>query len=321
MDFKGVTFRPPPFIGILVGAICAILVLQPGTGIAEESVPFFERAQEVGYETCLGCHDGHASSDKSGIHHLSAGGYDKVSCEDCHGPGSVHSETMDPNDILKMGNYPKIMMMNCLSCHSNMKHGWKAEKMRKAGMNCTDCHKIHQKPVKGNLVKDQLELCSSCHINIKGKMHLPSHHPVGKGRMECSSCHDMTGEEIFHDERANETCLECHAQYRGPYVFEHAPVAENCTVCHDPHGTVADNLMKQNEPFICLSCHQMHFHTQLEGYRGDFTSPLHPDRGGTSYHDSMKRSYLTKCTQCHAEVHGSDLPSQGISGQGKALTR
>jgi len=33
------------------------------------------------------------------------------------------------------------------------------------------------------------------------------------------------------------------------------------------------------------------------------------------------KAYATKCTQCHAQVHGSDLPSQTVPGQGRALTR
>ena len=41
----------------------------------------------------------------------------------------------------------------------------------------------------------------------------------------------------------------------------------------------------------------------------------------TSYHDGFKRSMLTKCTQCHARVHGSDLPSQTVPGGGRGLTR
>jgi hypothetical protein len=35
----------------------------------------------------------------------------------------------------------------------------------------------------------------------------------------------------------------------------------------------------------------------------------------------MKKAMLTKCTQCHSEIHGSDLSSQSITGGGKALTR
>ena len=35
----------------------------------------------------------------------------------------------------------------------------------------------------------------------------------------------------------------------------------------------------------------------------------------------MKKSFLTKCTQCHSAVHGSDLPSAGTSGGGTSRSR
>jgi mono/diheme cytochrome c family protein len=84
---------------------------------------------------------------------------------------------------------------------------------------------------------------------------------------------------------------------------------------------VADNLLKQQEPTLCLNCHSMHFHAGVVGVDGEFDTPQAPDRGGVSTPDAWKRVMLTKCTQCHTEIHGSDLPSQSISGQGRALTR
>ena len=92
-------------------------------------------------------------------------------------------------------------------------------------------------------------------------------------------------------------------------------------ICHSPHGTVADNLLKQNEPALCLSCHPMHFHATIEGWDGDFTVPLDPSRNGTSTSEGWKIGMLTKCTQCHTSVHGSDLPSQATSTGGAGLTR
>ena len=49
--------------------------------------------------------------------------------------------------------------------------------------------------------------------------------------------------------------------------------------------------------------------------------PASAGLSGTSSHDSMKRVMLTKCTQCHQSIHGTDLPSQSITGQGRALNR
>ena len=55
-----------------------------------------------------------------------------------------------------------------------------------------------------------------------------------------------------------------------------------------------------------------------------------PDRVRFTYPDGVpnpwgptgyKRAYTTKCTQCHVYVHGTDLPSQTVPGQGNALMR
>ena len=273
----------------------------------------------MGQETCLQCHENFLDANHQGLHWQASGG--RAECESCHGTCGNHAESRDVSQVLTNERNPELFQARCTVCHVKMITGWKAHKMNVAGMNCFDCHRIHQAPSKGMLSKPQAELCTSCHIDIKGKMHLPSHHPMKHSRMECSSCHDFSGNMLFEPDRKNEMCLKCHAQYRGPFVFEHAPVAEDCMICHDPHGTVANNLLKQNEPFLCLSCHQMHFHTQLDGYEGEFTSPLFPDRGGRSNKHSMKSGMLTKCTQCHQPVHGSDNPSQGLSSGGKSLTR
>ena len=48
---------------------------------------------------------------------------------------------------------------------------------------------------------------------------------------------------------------------------------------------------------------------------------MNPDRNGVSTLDGWKKGFLTKCTTCHTAIHGTDLPSQSISGQGAALTR
>lgn len=144
--------------------------------------------------------------------------------------------------------------------------------------------------------------------------------------MTCSSCHDVHGTTHAGDgllkstERKNDLCLTCHTKHQGPFIFEHAPVEEDCTTCHDPHGTVAKNLLKQSEPFLCLQCHEMHFHNARVAPTTPYALPvggsLNPN--GAS---GFQRAFGTRCTVCHTRIHGSDNPSSGISGGGKALIR
>ncbi|MCK5009401.1 MAG: hypothetical protein KAS98_02865, partial [Deltaproteobacteria bacterium] len=143
------------------------------------------------------------------------------------------------------------------------------------------------------------DLCYDCHQQMQARAQFPSHHPIREGKMKCADCHNPHGSEfdIFSALNVNDLCYECHAEKQGPFIYEHQPVEEDCSLCHDPHGTIANNLLKQNEPFLCLRCHTGHRGVQLAGS-----------------HPSMS-SFVTSCTQCHSQVHGSDLPSQSeLSG-------
>ena len=153
----------------------------------------------------------------------------------------------------------------------------------------------------------------------------PSHHPLREGAMTCASCHNVHAANVgalATDGRSNDLCVSCHAAKEGPYVFQHDPVEEDCTICHTPHGSVADNLLVANEPFLCLQCHEFHFHAGLEARPEGPTFTV----GGREYPNVLgshgyQMSFSTKCTQCHSQVHGSDLPSQGISSNGRSMTR
>jgi hypothetical protein len=87
---------------------------------------------------------------------------------------------------------------------------------------------------------------------------------------------------------------------------------------------------------VCLQCHEGHFHAGLESPE-TLTEDFSEARGGRGQRidennpqsvwpnpfgrQGMKRAFLTKCTQCHPSVHGTDGSSQGVSGGGKNLTR
>jgi predicted CXXCH cytochrome family protein len=58
----------------------------------------------------------------------------------------------------------------------------------------------------------------------------------------------------------NDTCYQCHAEKRGPFLFEHAPVRENCLNCHTPHGSNQNTLLVAPIPFLCQQCHSNFLH-------------------------------------------------------------
>ena len=57
----------------------------------------------------------------------------------------------------------------------------------------------------------------------------------------CSDCHNPHGSpgdtKVLKEFTVNETCYNCHADKRGPMLWEHQPVRDNCLNCHTPHGS------------------------------------------------------------------------------------
>ena len=151
---------------------------------------------------------------------------------------------------------------------------------------------------------DEPYVCYKCHADIYAKNAMPSHHPIKEGKMMCSDCHDPHGqtEDNLKEPTINMVCYKCHAEKQGPFAYEHPPVTENCAICHNPHGTVANNLLRQPATFLCLRCHT--------GHRKGPTGPNHtPLMGDVGTSPSLQAAFYTDCTQCHKQIHGSDVPS------------
>jgi DmsE family decaheme c-type cytochrome len=317
MPKKERTFNTKCVLAALFGiGICVLFMMTPTL------FAYPDNAEFVGDETCLTCHDTYEDTFVK-TPHGRVNMVDKdpvVSCESCHGPGSVHMDTEDPANIFNPGKAESSEQVEtCNECHGKLNTGFGFVHTDEAG-GCSDCHVVHSENT--NLLHKQgSDLCFGCHADVRGYFAMPSHHPVLENRMQCSDCHMVHGSKasLTSYDTQRDQCLSCHVGKQGPFVFEHDPVAEDCSICHSAHGSVADNLLIQAEPFVCLSCHPMHFHTGVPGYEGDFTAPLHPERGGTSTTEGFKPAMLTKCTQCHTEVHGSDLPAQSISGPGALI--
>jgi len=145
--------------------------------------------------------------------------------------------------------------------------------------------------------------CFQCHLDLRGRFNLPSHHPVGEGRVTCSSCHNPhKGPALVAGGNSaiaeNEACMKCHPRQRGPHVFEHEALREGCTTCHNPHGSVNAKLLVARNATLCLRCH-------FQQQRGSSVSLL---IGGQDH-----RLLLSKGTcwtaGCHEAVHGSMVNS------------
>jgi DmsE family decaheme c-type cytochrome len=121
--------------------------------------------------------------------------------------------------------------------------------------------------------------------------------PLREGKMTCSDCHNPHGsatEAMLRQDSINDNCYKCHAEKRGPFLFEHLPVRENCDNCHDPHGSVNEAMLKLSRPRLCGECHTFDHGPNVAGGVGNLFN--------------VGRA----CNNCHTAVHGSNSPSGAL---------
>jgi len=143
----------------------------------------------------------------------------------------------------------------------------------------------------------EIETCGQCHVQRRAQVMRSSHMPLREGKMTCTSCHNPHGTvtpALLKENSINESCFTCHAEKRGPFLWVHAPVNESCANCHDPHGTNHEKMLKLAQPRLCQQCH---IETQ------------HPTQPYSRAPADFRRIGGRGCTNCHANIHGSNHPS------------
>jgi DmsE family decaheme c-type cytochrome len=181
-------------------------------------------------------------------------------------------------------------------------------------MACTSCHSIHRsQSVRALLQKPQTALCEECHTDVRVQFAMPFKHRVEEGAISCTDCHNPHGSfaptwgmasRPRHVEQAmgnEEPCLKCHADKRGPFVFEHLSVrVDGCETCHAPHGSPNSRLLLRPVVFtLCLECHNG---------GGNFGRQGNGIPTQTSFHNMADPRYQN-CTACHVRIHGSNADS------------
>ena len=264
----------------------------------------------VGSDTCTLCHADHEDTLKGTPHSQAKNPRSPAAgqgCESCHGPGQAHVDDDAKEHIRKFGQItPGEINQTCLTCHNRGEHaGWEGSGHERRNLSCTTCHSVHSpKSATHQLVKStQTEVCATCHrLQVTKTERAVAHMPVREGKMSCTSCHNPHGsisnvKALKVGSSVAESCMSCHAEMRGPMLWEHAPVKENCATCHDPHGTSNDRMLVVRMPMLCQRCHVATRHP----------SSVYDNNAITV--NKSNRMFGRSCVNCHSNVHGSNHPS------------
>ena len=262
----------------------------------------------VGQDTCVACHDTEGNTMGRTEHGKAQNPRTPAAihgCESCHGPGSAHIEDPSKADSIKRFTQirPREVSETCVTCHSRGEQTqWKGSMHDTRNLSCITCHSIHSSKSARSLLKatDILDTCVTCHTTEVAKEQRLGHMPVREGKMTCASCHNPHGTTTVRMLRAgnwiNETCTTCHAEKRGPYLWDHAPVRQACSTCHDPHGSTNDRMLVAKLPMLCQRCH---------------IGTRHPSTiyDATALASRSNRLIGRGCVNCHAQIHGSNSPA------------
>lgn len=249
-------------------------------------------------------------------------------CQSCHGVSERHVKNPDKTETrplpevvfgnsLKIANASSADVQNetCLSCHKGSERAnWEGSEHQIRDLACSSCHEVH---AASDAVLDKItqpEVCESCHATQRAEMRRISTHPVQAGEMGCSDCHNphgSTGPSLLVKNSVNETCYTCHAEKRGPFLWEHSPSTDDCSICHSAHGSTNSPLLKQRVPWLCQDCHSgdhgaaINSGANLEDGNVTSSNGMVP----TASRNPRAQMNARACVNCHVLVHGSNHPA------------
>ena len=270
-----------------------------------------------GADTCLKCHNRRSKfpvleifKSKHANTNDKRTPFSGLQCEACHGPGADHVPSVmqdsENKGIINFGrdSSTSIKEQNamCEQCHrgENQMH-WIGSAHQAANIACTNCHVIHAGKDPVQHATTQAKVCYQCHSRQRAEFLKTSSHPVRFNKMTCSECHsvhDAIGDALLIKNSVNDTCYACHAEKRGPFLWEHAPASEDCSLCHRSHGSNHRSLLVKRPPFLCQQCHSSSGHPSI-AYSG----------AGLPGNSASGFLLAKSCNQCHVQVHGSNHPS------------
>jgi DmsE family decaheme c-type cytochrome len=307
----------------LIGALVGIFMLSANASAADAAGDKPKDPDAV----CTRCHDENDNKPILAIYQTRHGVKADArtpSCQSCHGPSDDHvknprgvSPRPQPEVVFgaKHASAPDTQNESCLACHkTGLRMHWSGSEHESRDLSCANCHTAHaaRDPVLAKVT--QPDVCYACHKTQRAQTHRISTHPILAGEMTCSDCHNphgSTGPKLLVKNSVNETCYTCHAEKRGPFLWEHAPVVDDCTNCHTPHGSTNAPLLKARAPWLCQECHSgdhgaaINSGANLPNGNATTVNGMQPLGNQSPRTQTNARA----CLNCHVLVHGSNHPA------------
>ena len=257
-------------------------VAPPRTTVGK--APGAVEATYIGSKVCLGCHAASAATYATTLMGRLQRTGKSLECETCHGPGSAHAKagggrgvggiiSYRANDLSRTAEENNAI---CLGCHERGERAyWEGSVHQVRGLACTNCHTIMRAVSAQIQLKTafQPDTCFQCHKDRRAQMYASRTCRCARARSCARIAITRTAappRRCFRQDSINDNCYTCHAEKRGPFLFEHAPVRENCLNCHDPHGSINEYSLKMSRPRLCFECHSIG-HAETTGINSSLT--------------------------------------------------
>ena len=322
-------------VGVGVLALGCTLAL---SSAAADRVSAASAAQTVPAESarsedaeCMTCHGAGSSKPAVSISRTRHGNKNDSrtpACRDCHGASENHIKAPSSAPDVAFGAKSKAVSNSeqrsaaCLTCHESKvlaRANWAGSQHQTRGVACSDCHNVHAPDQKVLSKATQAEVCFGCHKEQRAQMRRVSTHPLATtalatledGVLGLPQPARLDRAETLVKNSVNDTCLTCHAEKRGPYLWEHAPVADDCTNCHTPHGSTTRRSSRR-------ACRSLSGLSQWRPRRAG-QQRREPGRRVVSRRSTARSSpgaaapraqmAARACLNCHVLIHGSNHPA------------